>query len=137
MSAAAIPLREIHFRASRSGGPGGQNVNKVETKVEVWWSLEDSPSFTEAEKARLRASLGRRVDSNGVVRVASQKFRSQSRNREAAVARLRELVAEALKPRRPRHATLPSKSSREARLEAKRRRAATKRLRSPGPDLDA
>jgi ribosome-associated protein len=130
VSTATVPLREIHFRASRSGGPGGQNVNKVETKVEVWWSLEDSPAFTPAEKARLRAALGRRVDADGLVRVVSQKFRSQSRNRSAAVERLRELVAAALRPRKSRRATRPTASSREARLESKKRRAATKRLRA-------
>ena len=136
MPAALVPLREIHFRTSRSGGPGGQNVNKVETRVEVWWSLEDSAAFTDAEKARLRASLGRRLGSNGIVRVVSQKFRSQPRNRDAAVERLRELVAEALRPRRVRRATRPSQSSKEARLETKKRRAATKRLRSGGADFD-
>ena len=136
MSTTTVPLREIHFRTSRSGGPGGQNVNKVETKVEVWWSLEESPSFTPAEKARLRGSLGRRLGADGGVRVVSQKFRSQSRNRDAAVERLRELVADALKPRKSRRATRPTMSSREARLETKKRRAATKRLRISGPDFD-
>ena len=136
MSTATVPLREIHFRTSRSGGPGGQNVNKVETRVEVWWSLEESPAFTAAEKARIRASLGRRVGADGAVRVVSQKFRSQSRNRAAAVDRLRELVADALRPRKSRRATRPTTSSREARLESKKRRAATKRLRASGPSLD-
>lgn len=132
----AIPLREIHFRASRSGGPGGQNVNKVETRVEALWSLDDSPAFTPAEKARLRAFLGRRVGADGLVRVVSQKFRSQSRNRAAAVERLRDLVADALRPRKSRRATRPTSGSREARLESKKRRAATKRLRGSGPLLD-
>ena len=106
-------------------------MNKVETKVEVWWSLEDSSAFTPVEKARLRATLGRRVDADGLVRVVSQKFRSQSRNRAAAVERLRELVAAALRPRKSRRATRPTASSREARLESKKRRAVTKRLRAP------
>ena len=136
MSTATVPLREIHFRASRSGGPGGQNVNKVETKVEVWWSLDESPALTPAEKARLRASLGRRIGADGSLRVVSQKFRSQSRNRAAAVERLRALVADALRPRKSRRATRPTASSRESRLESKKRRAATKRLRAPEHRFD-
>jgi ribosome-associated protein len=136
MSTATVPIREIHFRTSRSGGPGGQNVNKVETRVEAWWSLENSPAFTPAEKARLRAAMGRRLGADGAVRVVSQKFRSQSRNREAAVERLRALVADALKPRKSRRATRPTTSSREARLEAKKRRATTKRLRISGHHFD-
>ena len=111
-------------------------MNKVETRVEVWWSLEDSPAFTPAEKARLRASLGRRLSGDGLVRVVSQKFRSQSRNRAAAVERLRSLVADALRPRKSRHATRPTSSSREARLQSKKRRAATKRLRASEPGMD-
>jgi len=136
VSTATVPLREIHFRASRSGGPGGQNVNKVETKVEVWWSLDESPAFTPAEKARLRASLGRRIGADGSLRVVSQKFRSQSRNRAAAVERLRALVADALRPRKSRRATRPTASSRESRLESKKRRAATKKLRAPEHRFD-
>src|SRR5206468_2996896 len=105
-------------------------------RVEAWWSLERSPAFTPAEKARLRASLGRRLAADGTVRVVSQKFRSQSRNRAAAAERLRALVADVLKPRKSRRATRPTASSREARLEAKKRRAATKRLRISRPNLE-
>jgi len=111
-------------------------VNKVETKVEVWWSLDESPAFTPAEKARLRASLGRRIGADGSLRVVSQKFRSQSRNRAAAVERLRALVADALRPRKSRRATRPTASSRESRLESKKRRAATKKLRAPEHRFD-
>ena len=127
-----IPESEVHVRTSRSGGPGGQNVNKVETKVEVSWNLEDSDGFSDAEKKRVRAALGRRVGSDGTIRVASQRHRSQTRNREAAMERLRELVTEALKPRKKRRATGPTAASRLARLEAKRRRSSLKRERSEG-----
>ena len=94
------------------------------------------PGVPPADKARLRASLGRRLGADGTVHVVSQKFRSQSRNRETAVERLRALVADALKPRKSRRATRPTRSSREARLEAKKRRAATKRGRISGPHFE-
>lgn len=127
-----IPDREIQVRTSRSGGPGGQNVNKVETRVEVLWNLDESPGFRDAEKDRVRAVLGKRVGSDGTIRVVSQRHRSQSRNREAAIERLRELVRHALTPRKKRRPTGPTAASREARLEAKRRRASVKRERTAG-----
>ena len=125
-----IPAGEIHVRTSRSGGPGGQNVNKLETRVEVLWNLDESAAFTAAEKARVREALGRRVGEDGTIRVVSQRHRSQSRNRDAALERLREMVGAALKPRKKRRATGPTAASREARLEAKRRRASLKRERA-------
>jgi ribosome-associated protein len=127
-----IPDREIQVRTSRSGGPGGQNVNKVETRVEVLWNLDESPGFRDAERDRVRAVLGKRVGPDGTIRVVSQRHRSQSRNREAAVERLRELVREALRPRKKRRSTGPTAASREARLEAKRRRASVNRERTAG-----
>ena len=128
-----VPDGELDVRTSRSGGPGGQNVNKVETRVEVSWSLVASPTFTDAQKDRIRDALGKRVGTDGTIRVVSQRTRSQTRNREDAIERLRALVADALKPRKRRRATSPTATSREARLESKRRRSSVKReRRGPG-----
>jgi len=124
-----VPVAEIRFRTSRSGGPGGQNVNKVETRVEAVWDLDGSTAFTDAQKARIRSELHTRVGADGTIRVVSQRHRSQSRNREAAIERLRALVAHALRPRRKRKATRPTQAARESRMESKRRRAETKRDR--------
>ena len=129
MSAREVPEAEIRFRTSRAGGPGGQNVNKVETRVEAVWDLDGSAAFSDAQKARIRSELRTRVGADGTLRVVSQRHRSQPRNREAAIERLRALVAEALRPRRKRRATRPTEASRESRMESKRRRAATKRDR--------
>jgi ribosome-associated protein len=130
-----LPLAELDYRATRSGGPGGQHVNTSSTRIEVWWDVGSSPALTEEQRTRLLARLSSRLHSDGRLRVVASESRSQLRNREAATERLRELVATALEVRKPRKRTKPSRAARAARLEAKRKRSALKRdRRRPRPD---
>ena len=126
-----LPLAELEYLASRSGGPGGQHVNTSSTRIEVWWDVAGSPSLNPEQRAQLLERLGARLDSGGRLRVVSSATRSQLRNREDATQRLRALVAAALAIRKKRRPTKPGRAARAARLEAKRRRAATKRDRRP------
>jgi ribosome-associated protein len=126
-----IPDNEIRFRASRSGGPGGQHVNQSSTRVEVRWNVTESPSLTEHERDLITERLGSRIDSKGFLRVVADERRSQLRNREAAVERLNALVRQALKTPKPRKKTKPPASANIKRLEEKRRRSARKLQRRP------
>jgi ribosome-associated protein len=118
------------FSFARSGGPGGQNVNKVATKVFARVAVCDLPFLTPAEKSRVGARLSHRIGEGCSLVVTVQDTRDQSRNREIAVARLAELIAQAMRKPKMRLATRPSGASREARLRSKKRRAADKRLRT-------
>jgi len=118
-----IPLDELEWRFSASGGPGGQHVNTSNTKAEVRFDIDASPSLGPRQRARLLERLG------PVVRVAASDERSQARNRQLALERLRARLADALHVEPPRRPTRPSRSAREKRMGAKRRRGDIKRGR--------
>jgi ribosome-associated protein len=124
-----LPLSELDYQASRSGGPGGQHVNTSSTRVEVRWDVAGSPTLTPDQRAQLLERLRTRLDSAGGLRLVSSGTRSQLRNREDVTERLREVVAAALAVRKKRKPTKPSRAAKAARLEAKRRRAITKQHR--------
>ncbi len=128
-----LPRAELEYRASRSGGPGGQHVNTSSTRVEVWWSVAASPTLSEEQRTRLLAALAPRLDGEGRLRLVSSGSRSQLRNREDVTERLRDVVARALVVPKRRRATKPSRAAKAARLEAKRRRSALKRDRRRRP----
>ena len=131
-----LPLAELEYQASRSGGPGGQHVNTSSTRIEVWWDLAGSPSLSAEQRDQLLARLRSRLDSSGRLRVVSSGTRSQLRNREDATERLRAIVADGLSIRKKRKPTKPSRASKAARLDAKRRRGTIKQRRRPPGTLD-
>jgi ribosome-associated protein len=126
-----LPLAELDFRASRSGGPGGQHVNTSSTRVEVWWDVAGSPALSEEQRRHLLVRLASRLDGFGRLRLVSSGSRSQLRNREEVTGRLRDIVARALVVPKPRKRSRPSRAQKAARLESKRRRSAVKRDRRP------
>ncbi len=126
----AIPDAELVERFVRSAGPGGQNVNKVSTAVELRFDVAGSPSLPEHVRERLLARRDRRLTDEGVLVLSAQRFRTQDRNREDARERLAALIAAATVAPKKRIATTPSKGAKERRLGAKRERASVKRQRS-------
>ena len=119
----AVPLAEVDLRVSRSSGPGGQHANVTASRVEAVFDVAGSPSLTEDQRRRACARAGPRI------RAVAQDTRSQARNRELALERLRARLAEALAVQRPRRRTKPSRGARERRLGAKRKRSEAKRQR--------
>jgi ribosome-associated protein len=119
----SIPLSEVELRTSRSSGPGGQHANVTASRVEAILDIEGSRSLSEVQKQQVMARLGPRLTA------VAQDTRSQARNRELALERLRSRLATALAPRRKRRPTAPTHTARRKRLEGKRRRGETKRLR--------
>lgn len=126
-----IPRAELSYRATRAGGPGGQHVNTSATRVELAWDVARTPSLSEEQRARVRAKLANRINAEGVLLLSEGGSRSQHQNKEAVTARFQELLRAALHVPRPRRKTKPPRAAREARLQAKRRRSALKKLRGP------
>lgn len=129
-----IPRAELTYRATRSGGPGGQHVNTSSTRVELAWDVGASPSLTDEQRAIVQEKLANRINSEGVLLLAASEHRSQHQNKEAVTARLAELVAQALVIPKKRKKTRPPRAAREARLQAKKRRSDTKKLRRSPPE---
>jgi ribosome-associated protein len=129
-----IPRAEIEARASRAGGAGGQHVNTSSTRIELRWNVRQSRAIDDATKERIIDKLPTRVDADGTLRVVSSARRSQLQNREAAEARMAELVAGALHRDPPRRKTQPSRAAKLKRLEEKKRHSERKKNRRGGDD---
>jgi len=125
----SIPRSELEYRASRAGGAGGQHVNTSSTRIELRWNVARSASLDDESRARVAARLATRIDGEGWLRVVSSARRSQQQNREAAEARLAELVHGALAVQKRRRPTRPTRASKEERIRAKKKRGETKRMR--------
>lgn len=129
-----IPLREFQFTFARSSGPGGQNVNKLNTKALLRWPVVASPTLPEAVRRRLLAKQHRRVTNDGDLLITSQRFRDAGRNVADCLEKLRAMLAEAAVVPKSRKPTKPTRASRRRRLDAKSRQAQKKRQRRPNFD---
>jgi ribosome-associated protein len=127
--ALAIPRSEIQYRATRSGGAGGQHVNTSSTRIELLWDLSNSRAVTDEQRERLRAKLAPRLDSDGMVRVVASDRRSQAQNKQAADERLAALILHALHVPKKRRATKPTRAAKERRISEKKKVSEKKRNR--------
>jgi len=125
----SIPRAELTFRATRSGGPGGQHVNTSSTRVELVWDVRQSPSITDEQRARLLQKLAKRITEDGLLRLNSSGSRSQHQNKEDVTERFARVIDQALQKPKPRRKTKPPRASKEARLKEKKQRSQTKSRR--------
>jgi len=128
--------RELQFDFIRSAGPGGQNVNKVATAVQLRFDIASSTALASDTKGRLIQLTGKRVNTDGVLLIEAKRFRTQEQNREDAIQRFAELIRKALTPPKPRRKTKPTAASKAKRLQGKRVKGAIKRMRSKSFDVE-
>lgn len=126
--------KELKYRTSRSSGPGGQHVNKTESRVELLWNLEESGCLSKTEKNRIRKRQGFRLTENGVLILAGEKYRSQHRNREEVTERFLDLISSSIVPVKKRIPTKPTRAGKERRIRKKKIRGELKRLRRNRPE---
>lgn len=131
-----IPEHELWFTTARSGGPGGQHVNKVSSRVTLWFDVASSPNLSEMQKRRIMTRLATRVNRDGILRVVSQQHRSQMANRDTAIERFIALLCDALTEAPMRHKTAVPAAAKRRRLHEKKRRGQIKQQRTQRADLD-
>jgi ribosome-associated protein len=125
----SIPRSELTYRATRSGGPGGQHVNTSSTRVELVWDVKASQALTDEQRERLLHKLANRINEEGLLRLNSSGSRSQHQNKEEVTERFARVVDQALQTPKPRRKTKPSRASKEARIKEKKQRSETKSRR--------
>ncbi len=125
-----IPASEYTIEFARSGGPGGQNVNKVSSKAQLRWGVGASQSLSDEQKARVRVALKNRLTNDDEILVTAEDERSQAQNREQVIVRFQELIAQALHVQKKRRATKPTRSSKEKRLQSKKIMSERKKMRT-------